>query len=40
MKVKINKICSNPIVILGATLVSLIIGGILGVFAYYGQWLG
>lgn len=40
MKGKINKVCSNPIAILGTVLVSLLIGGTLGIFAYYGQWLG
>ncbi|WP_279289597.1 hypothetical protein [Clostridium gallinarum] len=40
MKEKINKVCSNPIAILGAGLISLIIGGTLGILAYYGQWLG
>lgn len=40
MKRQINKICNNPIVILSTALVSTFIGGVLGVFAYYGQWLG
>lgn len=40
MKEKINKVCTNPIAILEAVLVCAFIGGTLGVFAYYGQWLG
>ncbi len=40
MKGQINKICNNPIVILSTVVVSVFIGGVLGVFAYYGQWLG
>ncbi|WP_304683286.1 hypothetical protein [uncultured Clostridium sp.] len=40
MKEQINKICNNHIVILLTALVSAFIGGVLGVFAYYGQWLG
>lgn len=39
MKGKINKVCNNPIAILGGGLFSLLIGGTLGIFAYYGQWL-
>lgn len=40
MKEKINKVCNNSIVILGVAVVSSLIGGALGVVAYYGQWLG
>lgn len=40
MKEQISKVCNNPVVILATALVSTLIGGILGVFAYYEQWLG
>ena len=40
MKEKINKFCTNPTAILGAVLLCAFIGWTLGVFAYYGQWLG
>lgn len=39
MKEKI-KCCDKPINILICTVISSIGGGILGAFAYYGQWLG
>lgn len=39
MKQKI-KLCNKPIIILIGTLIGAIGGGVLGVFAYYGQWLG
>lgn len=32
--------CDKPISILIGTLIGAIGGGILGIFAYYGQWLG
>ena len=40
MKEKINKTCNNSIVLLVTALVSTLIGGTLGIFAYYGKWLG
>lgn len=39
MKEKI-KYCDKPIIIFIGLLISAIGGGILGIFAYYGQWLG
>lgn len=40
MKEKIKQWSNKPSVILTATVIAGIVGAILGVHAYYGQWLG
>jgi hypothetical protein len=40
MKEKIKGYCNKPTLILAAALIGAIGGGIIGVLAYYGQWLG
>ncbi len=40
MKEKIQESFDNPIFILAGTIIGSVAGGILGVIAYYGQWLG
>lgn len=40
MKENLKQWCNKPIVILMASVVAASLGGLLGVFAYYGQWLG
>lgn len=40
MKEKMKQLCNKPSVIITGTVIAGIVGGILGVHAYYGQWLG
>lgn len=40
MREKVREYCNNTTMILVVTLISSVLGGLLGVFAYYKQWLG
>jgi hypothetical protein len=40
MRERAREYCNNTTIILAVALISAILGGLLGVFAYYKQWLG
>jgi hypothetical protein len=40
MRESVREYCNNTTIILVVALVSALLGGLLGVFAYYKQWLG
>lgn len=40
MREKNREYCNNTTIIFVVVLISALLGGLLGVFAYYKQWLG